>query len=116
MGKVQALRSAEIVFCPEIRTWLGYAPRIKTQVKSTHGSDLTPAQCRMGRAALQLGVRELAASAQVSTETVTRFEKGEALRPRTIAAIQSALEEAGVIFVPENGGGPGVRLKKQPAA
>jgi hypothetical protein len=30
----------------------------------------------------------------------------------TVAAIQSALEAAGIEFIPENGGGPGARLRK----
>lgn len=67
----------------------------------------------MARAALQLGVRELSAAADVSTNTVTRFERGEALQPRTVDAIRTALESAGVEFVAENGGGAGVRLRKQ---
>jgi transcriptional regulator with XRE-family HTH domain len=80
--------------------------------QSLQGSDLSAAQCRMGRAAINLGVRELAAVAQVSTNTVTRLERGETLYPRTIAAIRTALEVAGVEFIAENGGGPGVRLRK----
>ena len=68
-------------------------------------------QCRMARAALQMGVRELAEAAQVSTNTVTRFEGGEDLKPRTVAAIRAALEAAGVIFIDQNGNGPGVRLR-----
>ena len=66
----------------------------------------------MARAALGLGVRELAKAAQVSTNTVTRLERGEQLYHRTVAAIRSALEAAGVEFVAENGGGVGVRLLK----
>ncbi|WP_267957880.1 helix-turn-helix domain-containing protein [Rhodovulum sulfidophilum] len=66
----------------------------------------------MARSGLSMGVRELAEAAGVSTNTITRLEKGEALKPRTLEAIQSALESAGVEFIPENGGGPGVRLKK----
>jgi transcriptional regulator with XRE-family HTH domain len=66
----------------------------------------------MARAALSLGVRELAAAAKVSTDTVARFERGEELRERTIDAIRRALEDAGVEFIDENGGGPGVRLRK----
>lgn len=66
----------------------------------------------MARAALQLGVRELADMAKVSPTTVTRLEAGEELKPRTVEAIQRALEEAGVLFVNGNGEGPGVRLKK----
>lgn len=67
----------------------------------------------MARAALQLGVRELADLAKVSPTTITRLEGGEELKPRTVEAIQRALEEAGVIFVAENGEGPGVRLRKE---
>jgi transcriptional regulator with XRE-family HTH domain len=67
-------------------------------------------QSKMARAALGLGVRELGAAAGVSPDTIVRFEKGEALQPRTVAAIRAALEAAGVEFIPENGGGPGVRL------
>ncbi|WP_272929443.1 helix-turn-helix domain-containing protein [Rhodovulum sulfidophilum] len=66
----------------------------------------------MARSGLSMGVRELAEAAGVSTNTITRLEKGEALKPRTLEAIQSAFETAGVEFIPENGGGPGVRLKK----
>jgi transcriptional regulator with XRE-family HTH domain len=55
-------------------------------------------RCRMARAALQLGVRELAALARVSTSTLTKFERGEALMPRTQDAIRRALEARGVEF------------------
>jgi transcriptional regulator with XRE-family HTH domain len=72
-------------------------------------------QCKMARVALGIGVRELAELAQVAPATVSRLEAGEELKPRTVAAIRAALEAAGVIFVKENGEGPGVRLrKKQP--
>ena len=48
--------------------------------------------------------------------TVTRFENGHSSGyPATLEAIRRALEEAGVIFVDENGEGPGVRLKKKKA-
>jgi transcriptional regulator with XRE-family HTH domain len=66
----------------------------------------------MARTALNLGVRELAELAGVSSNTVSRFEAGDELKPRTVAAIRAALESAGVIFVDENGEGPGVRLRK----
>jgi transcriptional regulator with XRE-family HTH domain len=67
----------------------------------------------MARAALGLGVRELAAAAKVSVDTVARFERGEDLKERTIDALQRALEAAGINLIDENGGGPGVRLKKR---
>ncbi|ESY78754.1 DNA-binding protein [Mesorhizobium sp. LNHC221B00] len=44
--------------------------------------------------------------------TVTRI-KTEATAPgHSMAAVQAALEAAGVEFIPENGGGAGVRLRK----
>jgi hypothetical protein len=67
----------------------------------------------MARAALGLGVRDLAHLAQVAPATVGRFEAGVELKPRTVQAIQLALEAAGVEFIDENGGGPGVRLRKR---
>jgi transcriptional regulator with XRE-family HTH domain len=63
----------------------------------------------MARAALDLGVRELAERAKVSPDTITRFERGEGLKERTIDAIRAALEAAGVEFL--DGEQPGVRLK-----
>ncbi|NBU94125.1 MAG: transcriptional regulator [Actinobacteria bacterium] len=66
----------------------------------------------MARAALGLGVRELAILAKVSPNTITRFERGESMQERTVDNIKAALENAGVEFIPENGKGPGVRLKK----
>ena len=73
-----------------------------------------PVQCRMARAALGLGVRELAAAAKVSIDTVARFERGDELKERTIDALQRALEAAGVEFT--NGDQPGVRFTKTIAA
>jgi len=75
---------------------------------------ILPVQCRMARAALGLGVRELAAAAKVSIDTVARFERGEELKERTVDALQRALELAGVEFT--NGEQPGVRLAKAATA
>jgi transcriptional regulator with XRE-family HTH domain len=62
----------------------------------------------MARAALQISVRELAAMAKVATDTISRLEAGKRLKPRTIEAVQHALERAGVEFT--NGDKPGVRV------
>ncbi|MGI4797491.1 MAG: hypothetical protein ACRYG8_26280 [Janthinobacterium lividum] len=70
----------------------------------------------MARAALQLGVREVASLAQVSPNTIARLERGEGLLPRTVGIIRTALEAAGVEFIEENGGGPGVRLRVSEAS
>lgn len=50
--------------------------------------------------------------AKVSPTTVSKLEAGEELKPRTVEAIQAALEAAGVEFIAENGGGAGVRLQR----
>ena len=73
---------------------------------------MLPVQCKMARVAAGLGVRELAAAAKVAPLTVSRFERGDALRERTIESIRKALEKAGIVFIDENGGGAGVRLAK----
>jgi transcriptional regulator with XRE-family HTH domain len=83
------------------------------QEKSEQGSEIMSIQIRMARAALGWGVRELATAARVSGDTVNRLERGEPLRERTLAAVREAMESAGVVFIPENGGGPGVRLRKR---
>ena len=45
--------------------------------------------------------------------TLDRFEGGQTTpRAAALTAIRTALEAAGVIFVAENGEGPGVRLRK----
>ncbi|MCY1708404.1 helix-turn-helix domain-containing protein [Pannonibacter sp. SL95] len=73
---------------------------------------MMPVQCKMARVALGIGVRELAELAKVAPATISRLERGDELKPRTVDAIRAALETAGVIFIDENGEGPGVRLKK----
>ena len=72
---------------------------------------ITPAQCRMARAALGWGIIELAKAAGVGISTVSRFEQSQ-VRPHvaSLEAIQRALEEAGVAFT--DGDEPGVKLKK----
>ena len=65
----------------------------------------------MARVALGIGVRELAARAKVAQDTISRLERGEQLKERTIDAIRSSLEAAGIEFL-DNGG---VRLKRLPA-
>lgn len=70
-------------------------------------------QCKLARAALGWGVRELADIAHVSTQTISRFERGEELRPATLNKLRQIFESAGVEFIPESDGkGAGVRLAK----
>jgi transcriptional regulator with XRE-family HTH domain len=69
---------------------------------------MLPAQCKAARALAGLEARELAALAMVSPDTVARFERGEALKPRTVAAIEAALVHKGVEFL----GDTGVKIRK----
>jgi transcriptional regulator with XRE-family HTH domain len=73
-------------------------------------------QLKMARAALGLTVRQAADLGGVSHDTITRIEAGETLKPSTIEKVRAALEDAGVVFIDGEGGGPGVRLKETPAS
>jgi transcriptional regulator with XRE-family HTH domain len=67
----------------------------------------------MARAALEITISDLAERASVAPNTISRFEARKTVPiPATLAVLQSALEAAGVEFIPEDGGGPGVRLRK----
>lgn len=73
---------------------------------------VTSAQIRAARGLLNWTVRDLAEKAGVHRNTVTRAET-EATGPGSAhEAIRAALEAAGVVFLPENGNGPGVALRK----
>ncbi|WP_442582531.1 helix-turn-helix domain-containing protein [Mesorhizobium sp. ASY16-5R] len=74
---------------------------------------INSAQCRAGRALLNWSQQQLADAARVGVVTVRQFENGGS-EPRnaTLDVIRRALEAAGVEFIPENGGGAGVRLRK----
>lgn len=74
---------------------------------------MKPVQIKMARAGLGIGVRELAEISGVTANTISRIENGGDARQSTIEAIKKALETAGVIFIEENGGGPGVRLRSR---
>jgi len=74
---------------------------------------MLPVQCRMARIGLGIGIRDLAAAAEVGTATVSHFEAGCSLMPRTVKVMREALEEAGAIFIGEDGDDPGVRIKSK---
>jgi transcriptional regulator with XRE-family HTH domain len=74
--------------------------------------DLRADQCRAARAFLGWTREELAKRSQVSNATLADFESGKRTPyPRTIADIRKTLEEAGIEFISQNGGGAGVRLR-----
>ena len=75
---------------------------------------ISPAQCRAGRALLEITQTQLAASAALGLSTVVDYEKERRqVSPESVEAIRRALVRAGVEFIDENGGGVGVRLRKR---
>jgi DNA-binding XRE family transcriptional regulator len=73
-------------------------------------------QVKAARALLAWSQEQLAADADVSIPTIKRLEAQDGPlggRDETSIKIRSALEAAGVEFIDENGGGPGVRLRKR---
>jgi transcriptional regulator with XRE-family HTH domain len=74
------------------------------------------AQIRGARALLRWSAVDLAKASSVGVNTIRRAEIAESETSLTAAnelAIRRALEAAGVEFIDENGGGPGVRLRKR---
>lgn len=72
---------------------------------------MAPMQSKMARAGTGMSMIAVAKAAQVSPATIVRFERGDELKPRTIAAIQRAYEDFGVEFL--SGPAPGVRVHAQ---
>ena len=85
-------------------------------IKSTpEFKSLTSAQIRAARALLRWSAEDLALHSALSVATIRRAEVAEDETSMTTAndlAVRRALELAGVEFIDENGGGPGVRLRK----
>ncbi len=73
---------------------------------------ITGAQCRAARALAEISRENLARCADIDLATIGNFERKLA-RPghEAVSKIKTCLETAGVVFIPENGGGVGVRLK-----
>jgi transcriptional regulator with XRE-family HTH domain len=68
----------------------------------------------MARAALDWTVRDLADATKLHRNTITNIETGRyAGDAATLHTIETVLRKAGVEFIDENGGGPGVRLRKR---
>lgn len=77
----------------------------------------SPAQIRAARGLIGWSQTVLSTKAGMALQTVIRLETGRGGKVSSGAAAKmaAALESAGVIFVEENGEGPGVRLRKGPA-
>ena len=69
---------------------------------------------RMARSAIRWSAEKLAKEAQLSWATIQRMEASDDVPSafaQNLDAVQQALEAAGIEFIEENGGGPGVRLR-----
>jgi hypothetical protein len=76
---------------------------------------LTSAQIRAARALIRWRAQDLARESAVGVATIRRAELVDERTSMTAAndaAVRRALENAGVEFIDEDGGGPGVRLRK----
>lgn len=77
---------------------------------------LTSSQIRAARALLRWSAADLARATSIGVTTIRRAELKERETSMTTAndlAVRRALENAGVEFIDENGGGPGVRLRQR---
>ena len=77
---------------------------------------LTSDQIRAARALLRWRAEDLAGASGVGVATIRRAELAAGHTSMTLPndmAVRRALEAAGVEFIDENGGGPGVRLRKR---
>lgn len=76
---------------------------------------ITSEQIRAARALLRWDQAAVASAASLSTPTIKRLEKMSGpinANTSTEAALRRAFNEGGVLFIDENGEGPGVRLRK----
>ena len=77
---------------------------------------LTSQQIRAARALLRWRAQDLARASAVGIATIRRAELAARETSMTVPndlAVRRALESAGVEFIDEDGGGPGVRLRKR---
>ena len=83
--------------------------------KSYEANKITGTQLRAARAMIRWSAKDLAKAAGIGVATVSRAEVEDgtpSITNANLRAMQLALETAGIEFIPENGGGAGVRLKK----
>lgn len=73
---------------------------------------ITGSQCRAGRALVEVTRNKLSIRSGIEEAVIEAFERKLQLpEPDAIAALQEALVSLGAVFIDENGGGIGVRLK-----
>jgi hypothetical protein len=104
------MRYLRNICIPRVSQYLRYATILEAKSVT-----ITSEQVRAARALLRWEQKDLAAASRISLPAIKRMEtvRGPlAAQARTIEAIKEAFAAAGVIFVEENGEGPGVRLRK----
>jgi hypothetical protein len=73
---------------------------------------LTPALSRAARALLDLDIAATVKKSGVPQTIIAAYENGGKILPRQdVAALQLAFEEAGIVFLEDDGNGPGLRLR-----
>ena len=73
---------------------------------------ITGAQCRAARALVEWTRDKLASNSGVDALVIEEFERKIDIPGENVCGkLQAALENAGALFIAENGGGVGVRLK-----
>jgi transcriptional regulator with XRE-family HTH domain len=83
---------------------------------SNHMVRVSGEQIRAARALVRWSAADLAGASALGVNTIRRAEiadEGTVLTAANELAIRRALEVEGVVFIDENGGGPGVRLRKR---
>ena len=81
-------------------------------IPATATTALTASQCRAGRALIEWSLQQLSQSAAIDVQTIADFEKRfRSADETTRRRLRATLEAAGVVFIAENGGGAGARLK-----
>ena len=87
----------------------------RISIKKDDGDVVSVRQIKAGRALLGWSQSDLAAASEISEPTIARLESVDGElggREATVQKIRAALEKGGIHFIEENGGGPGVRLRK----
>ncbi|MEO5755745.1 MAG: XRE family transcriptional regulator [Mesorhizobium sp.] len=93
---------------------LGFQQAATSATKAVAGdfTMITGAQCRAARALVEWTREKLAGNSGVDALTIEEFERRISLPGQDVRdTLQTALENAGAVFIAENGGGIGVRLK-----
>jgi DNA-binding transcriptional regulator YiaG len=83
-------------------------------LKSDDNYEITGAQIRAARGLVRWSAKELAHAASVGVATISRAEVQDgrpSITSANLKAIRKAFEDAGIEFIPMNGGGVGVRFK-----